>query len=300
MQDQPKITSLRFYPVKSCQAVELESAHVSPRGLMVGTILDRSWMVVDEEGILISQRETPELARVQVELLGNTPNQIRLSVSDQSPIILDASTIANDRQKVIIHGKETVAHTAPQTISDWFTACLGISVQAVFQKDDDVRLCNAAYAVTPSIDAVSFADGFPYLITTEGTLQNLNRYLDQAVPMNRFRPNIVIDAVSDAEYGWKEIAVGNVGFRLVKPCTRCVMTTIDQQTGERENTQPLATLAKLYFLREDDGTRKIQGAVFGENAIATSHGQISVGDSVSILATKPMHNFIRREIAPKP
>lgn len=296
MNHPPVLTSIRFYPIKSCGAVFLNTAYAGPRGLESGHIIDRSWMIVDQNGVLVSQREKPALARVGIELLGETADRFRVAATGIAPLVLDAATVGDDRRKIIIHGKETVGHLAPQDVHEWFSRYLGEPVQVVHQKQDDVRLCDPNFALHPELDSVSFADGFPYLVTTEATLAKLNLLLDHAVAMSRFRPNLVFGATAaDAEYGWEEISFGAASLSLVKPCTRCVVTTIDQITGEKTGNQPLATLAQNYFLSHNVGSKRVQGAVFGENAIATIYGRISVGDEVYAIVTKPAPNFRRRE-----
>ena len=209
MNNPPVLTSIRFYPIKSCGVVSLNTAYAGPRGLESGHVLDRSWMIVDQNGVLVSQREKPSLARVAIELLGETADRFRVGVEGSSSLILDAAAVGDDRRKVIIHGKETIGHLAPHDVHEWFSRYLGEAVQVVHQKQDDVRLCDPNFALHPEVDSVSFADGFPYLVTTEATLAKLNLLLDNPVAMSRFRPNLVFGTTAaDAEYGWEEIAFG--------------------------------------------------------------------------------------------
>ncbi|MGB9151529.1 MAG: MOSC N-terminal beta barrel domain-containing protein [Alphaproteobacteria bacterium] len=298
MNNFPVVGSLHFYPIKSCRAIDLSTASVGPRGLMSGKIGDRSWMVVDAVGTLVSQRQKPEMARVKIELLRNAAgitDRMRLSAEGQEPLILDPSLVGSDRQKIMLHGKESIAHTASPEINRWFSGFLGADVTVVHQKESDLRLCDPHFAVNPGVDAVGFGDEFPYLVTTSATLEKLNGFLDSPVPMSRFRPNIVIvHTQPEAEYTWKNITLGSAALSLVKPCARCVMTTIDQDTGIKTGKQPLATLAATQFLAQDFGGERVQGAIFGENAVSTICGEISVGDAVSVVETKPLHNFIRR------
>ena len=297
MNTSPVISSLHFYPVKSCKAVDLDSAHVGPRGFIVGKILDRSWMLIDENDVLISQRQEPTLARVKVELLdgeSGVAEKIQLSTEGMASIVLDPALVGNDKQRVVIHGNESVGHLAPSEVSLWFSDFLGKRVRAVYQKDEDVRLCDPNFAVKPDEDAVSFADGFQYLVTTEATLEKLNGQLESPVPMRRFRPNIVVGNTDpEAEYTWRAITAGEASFDLVKPCTRCVMTTVDQELGVKTGKEPLTALARTTFLAQNFGASRVQGAIFGENAIPSTYGKISVGDAVKVIDTKPMYNFHR-------
>jgi uncharacterized protein YcbX len=294
----PVVSSLHIYPVKSCAAVDVQQVVVSPRGFIIGNILDRSWMVVDSHGKLVSQREQPTLARVKIDLVNGANGKasaIHLSADSMLELTLDASQVRDERRNLIIHGKPAVGHAASDVADKWFSDYLGQPVFLVHQTEEDVRLCNPDFSVDPQHDAVSFADGFPYLITTLGTLKKLNGFLQSPVPMTRFRSNIVIDgALPEEEYTWYEVMIGDIGFRFVKPCTRCVMTTIDQTLGLKVDKEPLASLAKHYFLSEKFGEARVQGAVFGENAIALNGGSISIGDEIKPLTTKPKYAFRQR------
>jgi uncharacterized protein YcbX len=301
MKNSAVISSLHFYPVKSCQAVDIESAYAGPRGFTVGKILDRSWMLINENDTLISQRQEPSLARVKVDLLygkDGIAERVRLSALGFRPIDLDPSLVGNDKQRVIIHGQEAVGSVASEEISRWFSEFLGRATRVIHQKEGDVRLFDQNFGAEAPQKTVSFADGFPYLITTRATLEKLNELLDSPVPMQRFRANIVIgNTLPDAEYTWRSVTAGEAAFNLEKPCTRCVMTTIDQELGKKIGKEPLATLARTYFLAQDFGSTRVQGAIFGENAIPTSYGTVSVGDEVRVVGVKPLYNFRNRGMA---
>jgi uncharacterized protein YcbX len=166
----------------------------------------------------------------------------------------------------------------------------------LYQTEEDHRLCDPDFAVVPGEDKVGFADAFPFLISTEATLARVNALLADPVPMNRFRPNIVVGGTGpDAEYDWKRLTIGEAEFSIVKPCTRCVMTTIDQEQGIKTGKEPLATLGRAYFLQASFGEASVKGVVFGENAIATRPGALAVGDEVRVLEEKPRHAFRAEE-----
>jgi hypothetical protein len=301
MSEEPVVSSLHIYPIKSCGAIDVQSAYAGARGFRVDDILDRSWMVVDAKGEFISQRKRPELARIRPSLVRD-PNAravgLTVSVEGMSPIRLDPNGPCYKRENLIIHGKEVFGHLCADELNEWFSDYLHAQVRLVFQKDEDVRLSNPNFAVRPG-DAVSFADGFPYLVTTTETLRKLNSELYPPVPMTRFRPNVVVaGAPADVEYSWQDITVGKISMRLVKPCTRCVMTTIDQDTGQKIGREPLANLAKRYFLRHDFGQEKLQGAVFGQNAIATNHGLVSVGDAIRVETSGNIYSFQQGKSVP--
>jgi hypothetical protein len=156
----------------------------------------------------------------------------------------------------------------------WFTDHLGVGVRLVRLANDDARPLGTT-AAQPG-DRVSFADAYPFLLLSLGSLRHLNSRLNLPVPMDRFRPNIVVDGCKPhAEDGWASIRIGEVDFDVTKPCARCVVTTTDQETGER-GREPLQTLASY---RTEDGR-----VLFGQNLVQRGTGTVRVGDDVEILA----------------
>jgi uncharacterized protein YcbX len=199
---------------------------------------------------------------------------------------------------VRLHGQSVPGHLSPDPVNDWFSRLLGAPAWLLYQSDSDQRLCDADFAIVPGADQVGYADAFPFLLTAQATLDQLNLGLPAPLPMDRFRPNIVVRGTTpDAEYGWREISIGGAGLSIVKPCTRCVVTTIDQRSGRKDGVEPLAALGRDYFLRAQMGNALVQGAVFGENAIASRPGEIRVGDPVRLLSAKTPHIFGRDKVA---
>jgi len=274
------VSSLFLYPIKACRPLSLRSAFLGPRGLEYGGIGDRRLMLVDAEGSYVSQRQRPELAVVTV-----APEDGRLLVSAPGAGVtkVDLADIGSPRS-VLLFGKEVIARPCAREAARWFSNFLGQKVELVYQTDEDLRLAKPEYAVNPGADHVGYADAFPFLIVNDASLRTLNEVLPVPVPMNRFRPNIVVSgAPSDAEYGWTRIAVGCGELAVVKPCDRCVVTTIDQEKGQRTGADPLATLARIRLMDQDWRGGHIRGAIFGQNAIATIQGTIAVGDMVTLL-----------------
>ena len=285
----PAITRIILYPIKSCGGIVLDKAHAGPRGLQAGRIGDRRWMLSDADGQMLTQRQNENLARVRIELLGDA---LRVSGDGLEPVVIDPAEALEDRASVILHRREVVGRRSPQSADSWFSRFLGQQVTLLYQSDDDHRPCDPHFAVAPGEDEVGFADAFPYLISTEATLERVNGLLADPVPMDRFRPSIVIGGTGpDAEYDWKRLALGDAEMTIVKPCTRCVMTTIDQERGIKTGKEPLAALGRSYFLKTGSGGTLVQGAIFGENAIATRQGALAVGDPVRVLEEKPRHAF---------
>jgi uncharacterized protein YcbX len=182
---------------------------------------------------------------------------------------------ARPTSRVTIWYDEAEAVDQGAEAADWLSQFLGVEARLVRIAEDYFRPVSSRYAVS-SQDQVSFADGYPILLASQESLDELNSRMQSSLPMNRFRPNLVVQGCEPfAEDGWKRIRIGEVELALVKPCARCVVTTHDQITGERTGKDPLATLAKF----RNFGRK----AMFGMNVIPVSLGEISVGAEVEVL-----------------
>ncbi len=269
-----KVSSLHIYPVKGMRAVDVAQAAVEVRGLEH----DRRWLVVNAGGRFITQRPHPKLATVIVRL---TPRGIALATESHSEI--EVETPKDDsRRNIVIWDSQVSAAEADINASRFLTGLLGENAHLVFMDEQARRLKSSAW--TPSPVPVSFADGFPVLVTTTGSLAALNREIvshgGETVSMTQFRPNIVVDCEDPwAEDRWTQLQIGDVILDLVKPSERCIVTTIDQQTGARMGKEPLASLARIR--RSTDP--RINGVIFGENAVPAVCGHIAVGDRVTVI-----------------
>jgi len=168
----------------------------------------------------------------------------------------------------------------PKEVDEWFSDAIGSRCRLVLMPETTKRIVSPDYAIRKFEDTVSFADGYPFLLIGEASLADLNSRLEEPVPMNRFRPNFVVTG-SEAfeEDNWKRIRIGSTEFHVVKPCARCVMTTVDQAAGQKNGKEPLKTLA-AYRTRSGN-------VLFGQNLIAeTAGGTIRVGDAVEIIERK--------------
>lgn len=262
-----QVSSLTYYPIKACRGFEVTSSNVERMGLEH----DRRMMVVTPEGGFLTQREYPKLALVTPTLQNDSltlsaPNFDALRIGIQktgTPV--KVSIWKSQNVEAIDQGDEAAA---------WFSDWLGAAVRLVHFADGFIRKVSAEYAVHPD-DHTGFADGYPILIISEESLQDLNSRLDSPVPMNRFRPNLVVKGCKPfAEDAWKRIRIGGIEIALVKPCPRCVVTTIDKKTLAKSK-EPLKTLGTY---------RKHElGAVFGMNAIPLNEGRIEAGMSVEVL-----------------
>ncbi|MFR9804976.1 MOSC domain-containing protein [Pseudonocardia sp. RS010] len=267
------VARLARYPVKSCRGVEVGEARVEPWGLAG----DRRWMVTEPDGTFVTARALPRLLLVHPEpddrgVVLRAPGVAPLPVPtpDGGPLV--DVVVWRDRVKAIHAGEAAAA---------WLTEVLGRPLQLVHLDDPRKRPVDPEFGAVG--DTVSFADGFPLLLTADGSLGALNELItagpdagEGPVPMVRFRPNVVVAGSAPwAEDGWSALRIGAARFRVVKPCGRCVVTTIDPRTAGK-GREPLATLARH---------RRIGGkAVFGVNLVPDTPGvAVRVGDEVEPL-----------------
>jgi uncharacterized protein YcbX len=266
-----RLASIHIYPMKAARAVDLDESRVEPWGLAG----DRRWLLVDEDGRFISQREESSLARVVVT---RGPDGIRVSADGRTSLVIAEPTATAALLKVRVWSSTLLAAAAGPAADAWFSAYLGRPARLVHLDDPTRRPVDPEYGRAG--DVVSFADGYPLLLTSAGSLGELGGWLaaagERPVPMTRFRPSVVVTGAPPwAEDHWRRVRIGAVPFRVAKPCGRCLVTTTDQVTGER-GRQPLKMLGRR--------RRFGQQLVFGQNLIPDTRGVIRVGDPVEILA----------------
>lgn len=265
----PSVSALYIYPIKSLGGIALSSSAITKRGLEH----DRRWMLVDDNNEFLTQRAYSQMALLKTAIIRDS-------------IIAYHSDDANDIIQLPLHPapKETVTvkvwddycegQYADDNVNEWFSQKLGISCKAVFMPDDSKRKLDPKYAKSDQ-DITGFADGYPILVISEASLEDINNRLEEPVPMDRFRPNIVITGTAAfAEDTMRMFRINNSNFYGVKLCGRCIITTTNQQTGER-GKEPLKTLT---------GYRTINNKVcFGQNVICDDNGQINIGDDIQII-----------------
>lgn len=268
-----EISGLFTYPIKACAGHSLMRAALTPRGLAH----DRWMMVVDLDGRFLTQRECPTLA-----LVLPTVETDRLTVTAPGAAALTLPIRTDGPRRAVVIWKSTCeAIDQGDPVAEWFSAHLGRPVRLVRMADGFNRTLDQHYAPRPS-DTTGFADGYPILVLSEESLMDLNRRLTTPLPMNRFRPNIVVrGAAPYAEDTWRRFTINGLPFEGVKTCARCAVTTTDQTTAAR-GREPLATLATY---RDSD-----RGVLFGQNVIQTppdggptrAWGSVAVGDTVIV------------------
>ncbi|MGI9037179.1 MAG: MOSC domain-containing protein [Pyrinomonadaceae bacterium] len=276
-----RLSEINIYPIKSLRGISLTEAKIERRGLR----FDRRWMLVDENNECLTQREFPKMATLSVEI---SQNELRV-LNGAEKIYVPFAPQMGETETVKIWTNRVKAKIYENKIGEFFSDALQIKCRLALMPEDARRKVNYFYAVRAD-DCVSFADAFPFLLIGENSLADLNEKLKNSVPMNRFRPNFVVkDSEAFAEDGWKKIKIGENIFHVVKPCARCVMTTIEQATGEKQGVEPLKTLAS-YRIPKRSAKGKI---LFGQNLIAeNAGGTLRVGDEIKVLETKKKPVFL--------
>jgi uncharacterized protein len=276
------VSKLCVYPLKSGQGIELQQAQLQTKGF----IGDREMMLVAGNGKFITQRQFPQLAKIQVSNVGQS---ITLQVADHSfPPLTFMATLYGALIEVEIWGDRLLAIDQGNEVAQWFQQFLNLPVgktcRLVRQSAEHIRLLEKKYP-SDEDQPLSLADNYPVMLTATASLIELNQRImeihqqrGQAIPMNRFRPNVVIETTEPfIEDDWKLIQIGEIQFRLAKPCSRCIITTIDQGNGDKNSLkEPLNTLGTFRQLSE-------QGVMFGVNMIPQNEGMIQVGDRLEIL-----------------
>lgn len=261
------LTEIHIYPIKSARGISLPSARLDDQGLE----FDRRWMVVDEQGHFLTQRTLPKMALINVALANDHLSVTSRGLGDLSVPLRNPST---GMLRVKVWDDSLDAIDVGQEAASWFTELLGLRCKLVQMPGIPSRYIATKYA--PANSPISFADAFPLLLISQMSLHDLNARLAVPVPMNRFRPNIVIDGTSAFEEdSWRSLQIGSVSFRVAKPCARCTVPTVNQDTGEA-GKEPIRTLS-TYRTKES----KIY---FGQNLIHESRGILNVGDIAHAIA----------------
>jgi len=267
-----RVASLHIHPVKAMRAIDLGRAVIDGRGLEG----DRRWLATDEEGVFLTQRNCTALAKIAAE-----PKGEKLSLSCEGRTLTVAPP-SGARRSVTVWSDTVDAADAGDEAAAWLSDALGRPARLYYMDDEGARTTSGRWGAKRP---VSFADAYPVLITTTASLDAhtdaIAEYGGAAVPMKLFRPNIVIDGAGPwAEDFWKTIRIGGTEFDLVKPCDRCVVTTLDQSTGEKQGREPLKTLNKIRRSAHPDLPNV---ALFGWNAAPRGGGEIAVGDAAEII-----------------
>ena len=259
------VSSLSIYPVKSARGVSLKSMRLNS----MGPECDRRWMVIDNSGAFVTQRKVPKMSQINIELI---KSGIRLSADGFSSCFVTRQ----DKERVLtssVWGAEVEGHDCGDDVALWLSDFLSKDCRLIYMPDNFKREVDNNFARNQEL--LAFADGFPLLICSQASLDDFNNKLGYKISMNRFRPNIVISGnQAYAEDHWHTIAINGIEFSLVKPCSRCIIPSINPQTGVKE----MAVNDALQAHR-----RRGQDTFFGQNALYNKLGTIQIGDEVKIV-----------------
>uniref|UniRef100_UPI003F712757 MOSC domain-containing protein n=1 Tax=Dyadobacter sp. TaxID=1914288 RepID=UPI003F712757 len=248
--------------------IRLTEARTEERGLEY----DRRWMIIDEAGKFLTQRVLSKMALIDVALT-ETGLKIWNRNEPENALTVPYLPVTQEARTVTIWDDVVEAVTVSTEADQWLSEQFGQKLELVKMPEQTERKADPRYA--KNNENVSFADGFPFLIISQASLNDLNSRLSEPISMRRFRPNIVISGTAPFEEDqWKEIKIGELEFEIVKPCARCILTTINPETAEK-GTEPLKTLA---------GFRKVNNKIlFGQNAVTRTTGTIREGDVISVI-----------------
>jgi hypothetical protein len=262
------LSEIWVYPVKSLGGIRLNTALTEERGLQY----DRRWMIIDEENVFITQRAHLKMALIDVALT-EEGLKIYLRADPSDFVLVPYEPVTALPVTVKVWDDTTEALTVSDEADAWLTRQLDLNLRLVVMPDSAERKADPRYARHD--ENVSFADGFPYLVISQASLDDLNGRLAEPIEMRRFRPNFVITGTEPfAEDQWKHITIGDLRFEVVKPCARCVLTTINPETAEK-GAEPLKTLASY--------RRNGNKILFGQNVTVQDFGELKVGDQVLVL-----------------
>lgn len=267
---QVSVTGLFVYPVKSTRGIARARVSLTSCGLE----WDRQWMIVNDRGVFLSQRTHPQLARIVPDV---TPQALVLNAPGL-PALAVPLEAGGARTAVKVWDDACIGLDQGNEARDWVSRAVGEPVRLIRVAPDMGRVANPKFAgTTPA--PLGFPDGYPVLVCNEASLEDLNERLPGRIPMERFRPNVVVRGLPAwAEDHIETLSFGPVTLRLVKPCTRCAIPSIDQQTGER-STDPLPALRKFRF------SKALRGVMFGENAVIVAGSGEAIERGAAMTAT---------------
>ena len=300
-----KISEINIYPIKSLKGITLNEAVVEKRGLQ----FDRRWMLTDPDGMFFTQRQVPKMATVKVTV---DSGELIVESDYAGRMLVPFAPDKGHRQNVVVWQSEVAGLVYNGEVSEWFSDALGKKCQLVVMPEATERHVSKPFDT--GSDIVSFADGYPLLLIGEASLDELNKRIEanfelpprprdadtrpkqgaeffEPLPMNRFRPNVVVSGSGPFEEDrWARIRIGEITFRVPKPCGRCVMTTVEQTTGTFDGKEPLRTMAMFRTAKQvhpnnfESYGHGPNDVLFGENLIPEKPGGvINVGDEVEVL-----------------
>ncbi|WP_187262565.1 MOSC domain-containing protein [Pontibacter beigongshangensis] len=267
-----RISEIYIYPIKSLGGISLQQAQVEERGFRH----DRRWMLIDAANNFLTQRQHAHMALLQVALQPDGL-EVRHKHGLLGPLFVPFGQTEGPELQVRIWDDTCTALEVSPAISAWFAEALQMPARLVYMPPTSERKVDPTYAQQDEI--VGFADGYPFLLIGQASLDDLNSRLQAPVPMNRFRPNLVFTGGAPfAEDSFGHFQVSQTRFRAAKPCGRCVVTTIDQGSGQK-GAEPLKTLSTYRLVNNK--------VMFGQNLVHDGAGQLQVGDELVVQEWRP-------------
>ena len=273
-----RVAGLWVYPVKSLGGVPLDAARIGPLGIA----RDRRWMLVDPAGAALTQREHARMARLAVAFGGAADDEaapVTVTAPGGAAFGIAPPPAGAPRRRVRMFDDVLNAATYPAAVDAWFAAQLGAPCHLVYLPADVERPVDPRYA-GPN-DRTAFTDGYPVLVASQASLDDLNARLarrgEPPIGVERFRPSMLVAGGAPyGEDGWRALRAGDVELYLVKPCARCVVTTVDPARGVAAGPEPLRTLAEY--------RRAGNTVLFAQNAVVRAPGTLRVGDGVAVVS----------------
>ncbi|CAD7679982.1 unnamed protein product [Nyctereutes procyonoides] len=278
------VAQLWIYPVKSCKGVRVSAAECTALGLRCGHLRDRFWLVINKKGNMVTARQEPRLVLISLTCEGDV---LTLGAAYTKDLLLPIKTpTTNAVYKCRVHGLEVEGRDCGEAAAQWITSFLKTQPYRLvhFEPHLRPRYPHQMMDVFRPTDQIAYADASPFLVLSEASLADLNSRLEKKVKMTNFRPNIVISGCDAyAEDSWDEILIGDVTLKRVMACSRCILTTVDPDTGVMSRKEPLETL-KSYRLC-DPSEQKLYGKspLFGQYFVLENPGAIKVADPVYLL-----------------
>jgi uncharacterized protein YcbX/ferredoxin len=277
----PILQSLHIYPIKSTAGISLSNSWVDELGLS----FDRRFVVSDHNGQFITARTQPTLCLIKVNL---TQYGLILTAPDMPALVINYRELSNDYQKVTVWNDDIQAQYANEHYDLWFSQYLKTPCQLLYFGEQSQRY------VSNSHKKIAFADGYPLLLLSQASLDDLNETMPgkspQKISMAQFRPNLVVNSCNAfAEDTWQHIRIGEVEFEVSKPCSRCIFTTVNPESAEvHPQQEPLNTLKNYRQVASGD-------VMFGQNLIALNQGSIAQGDKIMVLKKQSAPIFIPKK-----
>lgn len=271
------VSQIFIYPIKSLKGIEVTDARLSDRGLQY----DRRWMLIDENNKFLSQRECSQMALMNTSIEADNLVVFQNENSENKCCFPLEPPPSSNTFAVTIWDDVCEAQAFSSDADQFFSDALKIKCRLVFMPASSHRKVETEFAVKDAI--TNFSDGYPILMIGQSSLDDLNSRLKDALPMDRFRPNIVFTGAAPFEEDMmEEFTINGTAFYAVKPCVRCVITTINQQTG-LAGKEPMKTLSTF--------RRMVNEVLFGQNILYAGEGDLKIGDQIHIVKTRPAINF---------